>query len=180
MPLTKIYKVLREAFTNLTSLDEAHTLAVYIKMIGAEFRGHNSQCAVPALILDDKHPAMFPVAMAGLANKEGHIDLTKQTNPENGIWNVYDEMYIFKNVDRKNLHILLKLDKCFDDHSDESGKPGEFLISWAKAYGKGKVFYTSLGHRQEMWHDPIYQKHLTGGIRFALGLAKGSTKPTPE
>ena len=36
MPLSKIYKVSRDEFTKLTALDQAHTLAVYIKMIGAK------------------------------------------------------------------------------------------------------------------------------------------------
>jgi hypothetical protein len=36
MPLNNIYKVLREKFTDLTALDQAHTLAIYIKMIGAK------------------------------------------------------------------------------------------------------------------------------------------------
>ena len=66
------------------------------------------------------------------------------------------------------------------------------LISWCKMYGKGRVFYTSLGHREDVW-DPEtpakfkrenskevserYQKFILGGIKWALGLAAGDAKP---
>lgn len=154
-------------------------VSAYVKMLGAEFRGHNAQCAVDARIIDPKHPAMKPVVQAGEKASAANVDLKQNTSPQGMVWKVFDEMYKFKNVDRPNLHLLLKTDAGFPDSSDEAGKPGEYLISWSKAYGKGRVFYTSLGHRQEMWRDPIYQQHITGGIRFALGLVKGSTKPTP-
>ncbi len=44
-------------------------------------------------------------------------------------------------------------------------------MAWCRPYGKGKVFYTSLGHRADVWTNPVYQKHLLGGIRWALGQA---------
>jgi len=82
---------------------------------------------------------------------------------------------------------LLTLDK----HPNEK-TPGDYPIAWCKEYGKGRVFYTSLGHREDVW-DPntapnfkrenskevseLYQKHILGGIRWALGLEKGSARP---
>jgi type 1 glutamine amidotransferase len=60
--------------------------------------------------------------------------------------------------------------------------------------GKGRVFYTSLGHREDLWSDDPdlkgrvnsvelakqYQAHILGGIKWALGLAEGSAEPNPE
>ena len=41
----------------------------------------------------------------------------------------------------------------------------------ARRYGKGRTFYTSLGHRDDIWsNDPVFRAHITGGIRWALGL----------
>ena len=70
---------------------------------------------------------------------------------------------------------------------------GFSAIAWCKNYGKGRAFYTSLGHREDVW-DPnwkdgkgerknspevakAYQQHLLGGIKWVLGLAKGDAKP---
>ena len=66
----------------------------------------------------------------------------------------------------------------------------DYAVSWTREFGKGRVFYTSLGHREEVWdlgmegwwrqaHQwsqvaQAYQAHLLGGIRWALGLAGGS------
>ena len=154
----------------------------YIKMLGGEFKTHGRQCAIEAFIADDKHPALRDVAEVGKAFSPataGNVNLEKNTSPEGGIWNAFDEIYILQNVDRENLHLLLWLDKHPNDGSKEANQPGEHLISWCRAYGKGRVFYTSLGHRKEMWMDKNYQNHIIGGIKFAIGTAKGSTTPTP-
>ena len=47
---------------------------------------------------------------------------------------------------------------------------GDFALAWTSTYGKGRVFYTALGHRAELWRSPEYQQHLAGGIRWILGL----------
>jgi hypothetical protein len=39
------------------------------------------------------------------------------------------------------------------------------------------MFYTSLGHREDVYENDLYLKHLTGGIMWALGLAKGDDTP---
>ena len=44
--------------------------------------------------------------------------------------------------------------------------------TWARMHGKGRVFYTSMGHREDVWTSPIFQDILTGGIAWALGDAK--------
>jgi len=60
--------------------------------------------------------------------------------------------------------------------------------------GQGRVFYTSLGHREDLWSDAPdikdrknsveqskqYQAHILGGISWALGLKDGSAIPNPE
>ena len=60
--------------------------------------------------------------------------------------------------------------------------------------GKGRVFYTSLGHREDLWDDTAavkdrknspeiskqFQAHILGGIKWALGLVPGSTEPNPD
>ncbi len=54
----------------------------------------------------------------------------------------------------------------------------DFAVSWIKPYGKGRVFYTSLGHNETVWNDPRYQAHLLAGIEWAMG--KGDLNPAPS
>jgi type 1 glutamine amidotransferase len=105
-----------------------------------------------------------------------------------GSWKVFDEIYQFNGFDRAKVHGLLTLDKHPNNKT-----PGDYPIAWIKEYGNGRVFYTSLGHREDIW-DPnwkdgkgerknspeiakAYQEHVLGGIKWALGLEKSNAKP---
>ena len=143
--------------------DTFHDFKPYIDMIGAEFAKHGPQVEVDAINEDDQCPICRELA--------AH-------------WKVYDEIYQFKNFDRTKVHGLLTLDK-----NPNTKTPGDYPISWCKEYGKGRVFYTSLGHREDVW-DPnwpnrknpkevaeAYQKHILGGIKWALGLEPTDARP---
>jgi len=48
---------------------------------------------------------------------------------------------------------------------------GDYPQSWTVQAGRGRTFYTTLGHRDDIWTtDPVFRAHVTGGIRWALGL----------
>jgi type 1 glutamine amidotransferase len=146
-----------------SATDTFHDFKPYIEMIGGEFRSHGAQVEVDAINQDKECPACR------------HLE---------GQWKVFDEIYLFKSFDRTKVHGLLTLDKQPNDKT-----PGDYPISWCKEYGKGRVFYTSLGHREDVW-DPAwpdrknpkevaeaYQKHILQGIRWAVGLEKWNAKP---
>jgi type 1 glutamine amidotransferase len=156
-------------------------VSAYVEMLGGEFLTHHGQCAVDAHIVDPNNPATRPLVNLGLSADKAaqQTDLQKGSRVVGGVWQIFDEIYLFKNNDRTKVHVLLAMDHYPNDGSPEANQPGEHLLSWCKSYGKGRVFYTELGHRDETWHDPIYQQHVLGGIRFALGLAKANTKPSP-
>jgi len=137
----------------------------YLDMIGAQFLTHKEQVSVDCINQDPKHAAC------------------KMLGPT---FTVFDEIYLVKNFDRTKVHGLLTLDKHPNDKT-----PGDYPIAWCKAYGSGKVFYTSLGHREDVWDDnpglqgrknapevaQAYQKHLISGIRWTLGLEAGESAP---
>ena len=83
-----------------------------------------------------------------------------------------DEIYEFKNWDRSKCHVLLTMHK-----HPQRDEQGDFPVAWTNRVGKGRMFYTSLGHREDVYTNPLYLKHLTGGIRWALGLEKGDDTP---
>ncbi|MGH9143323.1 MAG: ThuA domain-containing protein [Vicinamibacterales bacterium] len=75
---------------------------------------------------------------------------------------------------RDRVHVLLSLDTDQTDISDlgpEITKGGDYPQAWSRTFGNGRSFYTSLGHRDDIWStDPTFRAHVTGGIRWALGL----------
>ena len=85
---------------------------------------------------------------------------------------MFDEIYIIKNYEGNKVHRLLTLDR-----HPNTGMPGEYPVAWCRNFGKGHVFYTSLGHREDVWLSQEYQEHILGGIKWALGLEKGDGDP---
>ncbi len=161
----------REGFVNLVREGKAfiamhsggdtyHPFHGYVDMLGGEFLTHKQQVEVQPILHNPAHPATKPIPSA---------------------WRVFDEIYIFKNYDPATVHALMGLNEHPNDKT-----PGYHPIAWCKDFGKGRVFYTSLGHREDVW-DPTwkegskerknspevartYQAHILGGIRWALGL----------
>jgi hypothetical protein len=44
-------------------------------------------------------------------------------------------------------------------------------------HGKGRVFYTALGHREDVWLNPAFQEMLLGGLNWALGRVEADVTP---
>jgi hypothetical protein len=49
--------------------------------------------------------------------------------------------------------------------------------TWARMEGKGRVWYTALGHREDVWTNPTFQQILVGGIKWALGEVPADVTP---
>ena len=61
---------------------------------------------------------------------------------------------------------------------DPHKRPDEdYAVSWVRAYGKGRVFYTTLGHDSATYWNPVCLKHLLAGVQFAIGDLEGETAP---
>jgi type 1 glutamine amidotransferase len=121
----------------------------YIAMIGGQFKTHGPQVKVDLLVQDPDHPAT-----KGMASPTS----------------VFDEIYQMKNFDKEKSKTLLALEKHPND-----GTPGFFPLAWSREHGKGRVFYTALGHREDVLQADWFKKHLLGGIVWSLGVL-----PTPS
>jgi type 1 glutamine amidotransferase len=133
----------------------------YGKLVGAFFAGHPWTQKIRLRCEDPKHPAA-----QGL--KDGsEID---------------DEMYQFADAPygRDRLHIIFTIDNSSIDVAKGRRSDKDYAVSWCQQIGKGRSFYTSLGHRKRVWKDARYQKHLLGGLKWALGLAKGDATPSAK
>lgn len=92
-------------------------------------------------------------------------------------WTIADEIYHIKDFKADRVDKLISVDKDATPKAivEKHGfKPDVYYpVSWTNTEGKGRVFYTSLGHREDVWSNATYQKHLLGGIAWALGQDKG-------
>ena len=152
--------------------DTFHGFPGYLDMLQGEFKGHGRQVPAALVAADKAHPAN-----AGLGEK----------------WDIaQEEMYEFKDTshDRAKLRTLWYL----RHNPTRTEVAGHFPVSWCRMAGKGRVFYTSLGHREDLWDETDavkdrknppeiskqFQAHILGGIKWALGLEKGEATPNPE
>jgi type 1 glutamine amidotransferase len=128
--------------------DTYHDAPAYLDMLGNEFDTHGDQTEVDALVETPSHPAV------------AHL------GPR---YRVFDEIYRFRRNNRNVVTPLLTLERFPLDGLARAGEPGDLPLAWSKSHGSGRVFYTALGHRDEVWRDTRYQQHILGGIRWVLG-----------
>jgi uncharacterized protein len=93
-----------------------------------------------------------------------------------------DEIYQVKNFSRENTRVLMRLDPGKLDLANPRvhRQDRDFPVSWAKMYGKGRVFYSTLGHLEENWDMPAIQTMYVEAIRWALRLVDADVTPRPS
>jgi hypothetical protein len=90
----------------------------------------------------------------------------------------YDEIYQPKAWSRDRVNVLLSLDPAklnYDNNPRIHRADHDFPVAWSKLYGKGRVFYSTLGHTEDAWQDPDVRKMYFEAIKWALRLTEGST-----
>jgi hypothetical protein len=139
----------------------------YNRMINGCFNGHPWNADVQVSIKvepgQEKHPL---VAMFGGQNIE-----------------FAEEIYQFKEpYDSKSVHMLLRLDTEKTDMTRPGIKrtDGDFGVSWARPWEKGRVFYSSLGHNHAMYWHPKVLSHYLAGIQWAIGDYKVEVHGSPN
>lgn len=119
-------------------------------MIGGSFVWHPKLQDFPVKVVDRQHPST-------------------RSLPE--IWQVKDEFYFLRDMP-KGLRVLLEGDhsKIVDPRKpkDETTRP----LAWYQEFEGGRCWYTALGHRKEVYDDPLFRQHILGGILWAMGEGK--------
>ena len=142
------------------ALDANYKWAEYGEMIGGYFDEHPWMTFdAPILLEDPQFPAVrhFPKAF------------TKR-----------DEIYQAKSWSRDKVNVLLRLDESrlnYENNPRVHRADRDFAVAWSKSYGKGRVFYSTLGHTNEAWRDPDIKTMYFEAIKWVLGLTEGSTTP---
>ena len=128
--------------------DTLYECAPYMEMIGGAFDGHPWHEEVRMRVEDADHPAV------------AHLG---------GSFTLKDEIYQFKWWGRHPLNVLLSLEGDSCDLTRGKREDGDYANAWWKDWGRGRVFYTALGHRPEVWENEAFRTHLVEGIAWAIG-----------
>jgi type 1 glutamine amidotransferase len=146
-------------------------------MLGAYYRRAVRQGSIVVLKVEDpNHPATkmlggvtWPVVDEFYHFASAPWDPAKPTENVSNPGNFKAPM----GFSRDRVHVLLSIDTERSDLSQlpEVTRGGDYPQSWDRTFGNGRVFYTSMGHRADIWsNDPVFRAHITGGIRWALKL----------
>lgn len=121
-------------------------------LIGAQFIGHTGR------------PKQFQVAT---------VEVQDRTHPATrhlpADWRRTDEWYSFDRVPTGHgTHILATLDEGSYDPTPERIRMGSpHPIIWTRCIGRGRVFYSALGHKAQTYSEPLHQQMIGGAIRWA-------------
>ncbi len=87
---------------------------------------------------------------------------------------INDEIYQISDFKADTSHVLLRLDPSSVDLKRNSVRHRYYgwPVAWTRKDGKGRAFYTSLGHEEAVWKDSRYQELLLNGIQWAMGRVK--------
>ncbi|MEI8043146.1 MAG: ThuA domain-containing protein [Verrucomicrobiota bacterium] len=119
----------------------------------ARFTNHSAVVQATVEIEDRKNPSTAPL-------------------PEH--WVRADEWYNFISTPRGWARVLASVDET----TYTGGTMGkDHPVAWCKQVGKGRIWYTALGHTEASFTEPLFLKHLLGGIQSAAGTKRADFKP---
>ena len=117
----------------------------YIAMLGGEFVTHGAEQEASLLATSEFFYKNIGVPYEGLS--------------------FTDEWYTFKNF-AKDLHVILVQETRF--MKGEAYRRPDYPATWVRMHGRGRVFYTSLGHREDVWVNPFFQAMAQGGLAWVM------------
>lgn len=134
----------------------------YNQMMGGAFISHPWHARVPVKNLEPKNPVN-----AAFNGKDFEIT---------------DEIYQFRadTARPSDRRILLALDSERMDVSAGKRKDQFFPVAWVSTFGDGRTFYCSLGHREEIFWNPMILRHYLAGIQYALGDLAADATPSAK
>jgi len=122
----------------------------YDKLVGAHFSSHPRNPGVRTAtvnVTDSTHLST--------------VGLPKQ-------WERTDEWYNYR-----AFYPGIKVLAYLDENTYEGGTNGSnHPISWYHEFDGGRAFYTGGGHQDSSFSEPLFLKHLLGGIKYAMGTGK--------
>ena len=137
--------------------DTAKDTPAYTNLIGGIFDGHPWNADTPVVLrrLDDEHAAVQALG--------GRLALR-------------EEIYLHRGFDPAKVRVL----EVLDMEQTQQKQPRYVPVVWCEQVGKGRMLYTALGHREDVWSADWYRRHLTDSLQWLLGRESGSAEPNPR
>ena len=128
-------------------------------------------------MLGATHAGSLGVGTVRMTTEDRTHPATRHLDPS---FSMSDDIYRFTNWSRKRTHVLLSVDvrSLPERRRHVDGKEADTPISWCHAYGKGRVFYTAIGHRTEHYWNPTLLQFYLDGVQFATGDLKAPMEPS--
>jgi len=121
----------------------------------------------------DGHP--WNTAYGSVINEDPGFPATKHLAP---VFSVTDEFYQAQQYSRDKIRVLLRLDVSkMPPNSEVHRTDGDFPLAWAKTYGKGRVFYSALGHAAATWDNPDVYRMYFEALKWSLGMSEADVTP---
>lgn len=146
-----------------SGIDANYKWPEFGEMMGAYFDNHPwGQFNAPIIVEDSNFPAMrqFPKTFT-----------------------IFDEIYQpSKEFSREKVRVLARLDENKIDLTNKNVRrtDKDFAVAWVKTYGKGRVFYSTFGHREEIYDRPDIQTMYREATKWVMGLTDGDATPRPR
>jgi uncharacterized protein len=124
------------------------------RILGGTFKWHTPNQKFTVLVADKNHPSTKSLPAA---------------------WTWKDEGYLCDLV--PGLHVILEMDTTSVPNPPREKwamkfEGNRFPLAWSHQVGKGRSFYTALGHDIACYSDPAFRSHILGGILWVLGTEK--------
>jgi uncharacterized protein len=133
--------------------DSMHTIPWYSQLTGggARFVSHPEQQTAVQIVEDSTHPS---------------------TEHLSGTWTRFDEWYNFSQSPRDSVRVLTSLDETtYNARGNAMGT--DHPLSWCQNFESARSWYTGGGHTEASYTDPVFLKHLLGGIAWSAGAVNG-------
>ena len=125
----------------------------FLAMVGGEFVSHGAQQKAAMKVASPKFPGCEELGES---------------------FEMLDEWYAMKNF-AKDLHVILVQETAGMKGPMYQRPP--FPSTWARVHGKGRVFFTAMGHREDVWTSKPFQQVLVAGFTWAMGGAEADVTP---
>jgi type 1 glutamine amidotransferase len=125
----------------------------YVCMLGGEFIIHGAQQVATNKVINPKFPGFETVGDSFAFHEEWYS--LKDFNPD--------------------IHALTVIDSPAMKGTMYERPP--YPTTWAREEGKGRVYYTAMGHRDDVWTNPTFQNILIGAVRWATRDVDAAVPP---
>ena len=84
---------------------------------------------------------------------------------------------MFKNLNTDNIHVIALMDPGEERQAQEMYNVSSYPVIWCSSLGEGRVYYNAMGHREDVWDDPIFQAMVVDAATWALGQGELQAEP---